>query len=94
MGNPTADAALFRERSPLPYLDRVKAPLLIFQGAGDTSVPKAESDLLVAVLKGLKKPQEYVVYDDEGHGFTKRKNLVDHYRRTAEFFGKHLAPAK
>src|SRR5262249_53060934 len=54
MGNPKTDAALFRERSPLLYLDDIKAPLLIFQGAGDTSVPKPESDLLAAVLKELK----------------------------------------
>lgn len=92
MGNPKADAALFRERSPLPYLDDIKAPLLIFQGAGDTNVPKAESDLLVAVLKELKKPHEYIVYEDEGHGFTRRKNLLDHYRRTVDFFVKELQP--
>jgi dipeptidyl aminopeptidase/acylaminoacyl peptidase len=90
MGNPKRDAALFRERSPLVYLDDIKAPLLVFQGANDSNVPKAESDLLVAVLKELKKPHEYVVYDDEGHGFTRRKNVLDSSRRTAEFFVKHL----
>jgi dipeptidyl aminopeptidase/acylaminoacyl peptidase len=90
MGNPKRDAALFRERSPLPYLDDIKAPLLIFQGANDSNVPRAESDLLVAVLRELKKPHEYVVYDDEGHGFTRRKNVLDSSRRTAEFFVKHL----
>jgi dipeptidyl aminopeptidase/acylaminoacyl peptidase len=92
MGNPKADAALFRERSPLLYLDDIKVPLLIFQGTNDSNVPKSESDLLVAVLEALKKPYEYVVYEDEGHGFTKRKNLLDHYRRTVEFFTKHLKP--
>jgi dipeptidyl aminopeptidase/acylaminoacyl peptidase len=90
MGNPKRDAALFRERSPLVYLDDIKAPLLIFQGANDSNVPKAESDLLVAVLKELKKPYEYVVYDNEGHGFTRRRNVLDSSRRTAEFFVKHL----
>jgi dipeptidyl aminopeptidase/acylaminoacyl peptidase len=90
MGNPKDDAALFRERSPLPYLDDIKAPLLIFQGARDTNVPKAESDLLVAVLRELKKPHEYIVYEDEGHGFTRRKNLLDYYKRTVAFFAEHL----
>jgi dipeptidyl aminopeptidase/acylaminoacyl peptidase len=94
MGNPRTDAALFRERSPLLYLDDIKAPLLVFQGAGDTSVPRAESDLLVAVLRELKKDHRYIVYDDEGHGFTRRKNLLDYYGRTAEFFVKHLGPRK
>jgi dipeptidyl aminopeptidase/acylaminoacyl peptidase len=90
MGNPKRDAALFRERSPLPYLDDIKAPLLVFQGANDSNVPKAESDLLVAILKELKKPHEYIVYEDEGHGFTRRKNILDSSKRTAEFFVKHL----
>ncbi|MGC1953829.1 MAG: alpha/beta fold hydrolase [Gammaproteobacteria bacterium] len=90
MGNPKAHAARFRERSPLPYLDDIKAPLLIFQGANDSNVPKSESDLLVAVLKALKKSHEYIVYDDEGHGFIKRKNLLDQYRRTVVFFTQHL----
>ena len=94
MGNPKTHAALFRERSPLPYLDDIKAPLLIFQGANDTNVPKSESDLLVAVLKELKKPHEYIVYPDEGHGFTRRKNLLDHHQRTAAFFVKHLGKKK
>jgi dipeptidyl aminopeptidase/acylaminoacyl peptidase len=90
MGNPRRDAALFRERSPLLYLDDIKAPLLVFQGANDSNVPRAESDLLVAVLRELKKPHEYIVYDDEGHGFTRRKNVLDSSKRTAEFFVKHL----
>jgi dipeptidyl aminopeptidase/acylaminoacyl peptidase len=90
MGNPKTHAALFRERSPLPFLDDIKAPLLVFQGANDTDVPKSESDLLVAVLKELKKEHEYIVYEDEGHGFTRRKNLLDFYRRSSEFFVKQL----
>lgn len=90
MGNPRTHAALFRERSPLLYLDDIQAPLLIFQGANDTNVPKSESDLLVSVLKELKKPHEYIIYDDEGHGFTRRKNLLDCHQRTAAFFVKHL----
>jgi dipeptidyl aminopeptidase/acylaminoacyl peptidase len=46
--------------------------------------------MLVAVLRELRKPHEYVVYDDEGHGFVRRKNVLDSSRRTAEFFVKHL----
>jgi dipeptidyl aminopeptidase/acylaminoacyl peptidase len=90
MGNPKRNAALFRERSPLLYLDDIKAPLLVFQGANDNNVPKAESDLLAAILKELHKPYEYVVYDDEGHGFTRRKNVLDSSKRTVAFFVKHL----
>jgi dipeptidyl aminopeptidase/acylaminoacyl peptidase len=94
MGNPKTHAALYRARSPLPYLDEIRAPLLVFQGAQDSNVPRAESDLLVAVLRELKKPYQYVVYPDEGHGFTRRKNLLDCYRRTTAFFVKHLGKKK
>jgi dipeptidyl aminopeptidase/acylaminoacyl peptidase len=94
MGNPRTHAALYRERSPLPYLDDIRAPLLVFQGAQDSNVPKAESDLLVAVLRELKKPYQYVVYPDEGHGFYRRQNLLDFYRRTTAFFVKHLGRQK
>jgi dipeptidyl aminopeptidase/acylaminoacyl peptidase len=52
--------------------------------------PLSPPILLVAVLKELKKPHDYVVYDDEGHGFTRRKNVLDSSKRTAEFFVKHL----
>jgi dipeptidyl aminopeptidase/acylaminoacyl peptidase len=94
MGNPKTHAALYRERSPLMYLDDIKAPLLVFQGAGDTNVPKPESDLLVAMLRQLKKDYQYIVYPDEGHGFTRRKNLLDYYRRTTDFFTTKLGPKR
>ncbi len=90
MGNPKTHAALYRERSPLLYLDAIRAPLLVFQGANDTDVPKAESDLLVAVLRQLRKPHEYVVYEDEGHVFTRRRNRLDFYRRSCAFFTSRL----
>jgi dipeptidyl aminopeptidase/acylaminoacyl peptidase len=48
----------------------------------------------VAVLKELHKEHEYIVYDDEGHGFTRRKNLLDFYTRASAFFVKHLRERK
>ena len=66
--------------SPIYKLDRIKGATMVQHGANDTNVPRAESDLLVAVLKELKKPYQYVVYDDEGHGFTRRKNVLDSSR--------------
>src|SRR5262249_28909516 len=91
MGNPQTDAALFHDRSPIHFLDRVRAPLLVLQGAKDTNVPRSESDALVAELRRLGKPVEYVVYPDEGHAFSLRKNRIDSITRTVEFFTRHLA---
>lgn len=91
MGTPKTHAALFHERSPINFIDRIKVPLLVFQGANDTNVPPAESELIHQALKKKGGPVELVVYADEGHGFTKRANRVDYYRRIVEFFKKHLA---
>lgn len=90
MGTPKTHAELFHDRSAINFLDRIKAPLMIFQGANDTNVPKAESQLIFDKLKELGVPVEMVVYPDEGHGFTRRKNKTDYYKKTVEFFVRHL----
>jgi dipeptidyl aminopeptidase/acylaminoacyl peptidase len=90
MGNPKDDAALFKERSAITYLDDLKAPLMIFQGANDTNVPLAEARLVQSRLKKLGRDVEMVVYPDEGHGFSRRKNLTDYYERTVAFFSAKL----
>ena len=92
MGNPKDDAELFRERSAITYLDDLKAPLLVFQGANDTNVPLAEAELVFDRLKKLGRDVGLVVYPDEGHGFSRRKNLTDYYERTVAFFSDKLAP--
>lgn len=92
MGNPKDDEALFKERSAITYLDDLKAPLMIFQGANDTNVPLAEAELVRDRLKKLGRDVDMVVYPDEGHGFSRRKNLTDYYERTVAFFTAKLAP--
>ncbi|MBI3550520.1 MAG: S9 family peptidase [Elusimicrobia bacterium] len=91
MGTPETHAELFKDRSPIHFLANVGAPLLIFQGANDTNVPRTESDQLYAKLLERRAPVGLIVYPDEGHGFTRRKNRVDHFKRTVEFFQKQLS---
>jgi dipeptidyl aminopeptidase/acylaminoacyl peptidase len=90
MGNPTKDSVLFADRSPMNFINQLKAPLIIFQGANDSNVPKNESDLLFNTLKKLGNDPSYIVYPDEGHGFTKRVNINDWIQKTVEFFQKKL----
>jgi len=90
MGNPTKDSSLFADRSPINFLDKLRAPLIIFQGANDSNVPKKESDLVFSALTKYGNEPEYIVYQDEGHGFTKRANINDWIQKTAEFFQKKL----
>lgn len=91
MGTPKTDSLLLVDRSAIHFIDKLKAPILIFQGANDTNVPQWSSDLFVAKLKKLKKPVDYVVYPDEGHGFTKRVNRIDYTQKTVDFFKHNLS---
>lgn len=93
VGDPEADREMLLERSPITYVDSVRAPLLVIQGAQDPRVVKAESNQMVERLKARGVPVEYVVFEDEGHGFTRRKNQIAAFRAAGEFFEKHLLPA-
>jgi dipeptidyl aminopeptidase/acylaminoacyl peptidase len=90
VGDPDEDAAMLRERSPITWVESIRAPLLVLQGANDPRVVKAESDQMVERLRGLGREVDYVVFPDEGHGFTKRVNTLRAYRLAADFFQKHL----
>jgi dipeptidyl aminopeptidase/acylaminoacyl peptidase len=90
VGDPDADADLLRERSPITYVDNVKAPLLMLQGANDPRVVKAESDQMVERLRQMGREVEYEVFEDEGHGFVKSTNRLRGFWLAAEFFERHL----
>jgi len=84
------DEALNRKVSPLYYVDKIRAPLLIGQGQNDPRVTIANSDAMVAALRKAKREVTYVVYPDEGHGFARPENNLDFYGRVEEFLAKHL----
>ena len=90
VGDPDEDAELLRERSPLTYIEDVQAPLLVIQGANDPRVVKSESDQLVEKLRSLDRTVEYIVFEDEGHGFTKRKNELATMRASVDWLERYL----
>jgi acetyl esterase/lipase len=90
VGDPETEVDFLMERSPITYVDNVKTPLLVIQGATDPRVVKGESDQMVEKLRELGREVEYVVFDDEGHGFTKRPNELKAYRLAAEWLERHL----
>jgi len=90
VGDPEEDAEMLRERSPITYVENVRAPLLVIQGANDPRVVKPESDQMVERLRELGRTIEYMVFDDEGHGFTKTANSLKALKATAEWLEKHL----
>ncbi|MFT5429757.1 MAG: dipeptidyl aminopeptidase/acylaminoacyl peptidase [Myxococcota bacterium] len=90
MGTPKTHAALFRDRSPLTWLDSLVAPLLVMHGENDADVLKSQSDTLVAGLKRRGRTPDYVVYPNEGHVFSRRENRKDVLDRIVAFFQRHL----
>jgi dipeptidyl aminopeptidase/acylaminoacyl peptidase len=92
MGDPTTEAgrAMLKERSPLTYVDRIKRPLLIGQGANDPRVNVAESDQIVEAMKARGIPVTYVVFPDEGHGFARPANNIAFNAVAENFLSKCL----
>lgn len=90
MGDPKTDGARLRRISPLFNADKIKAPLMVLQGANDPRVLKAESDDIVAAAKKNGVPVEYVIFPDEGHGFVKKENEIKGYTAVLRFLDQYL----
>jgi dipeptidyl aminopeptidase/acylaminoacyl peptidase len=90
VGDPDDDHDMLMERSPITYVDQITAPLMVIQGANDPRVVKAESDQIVEALRARGVEVRYDVYDDEGHGFTKRSNEIKAIADVADFLLDHL----
>ena len=90
IGDPVKDEKLLKEVSPYFHAERIKAPLLVAQGANDPRVKKAETDQIVQALEQRGIKVEYLVKDNEGHGFHNEENRFDFYRALERFFGAHL----
>jgi dipeptidyl aminopeptidase/acylaminoacyl peptidase len=90
VGNPVADSTLLAAASPVYHVDRIKVPLFVAQGANDPRVNKAESDQLVDALKKRGIEVQYMVKDNEGHGFRNEENRFDFYRAMEAFLKEHL----
>lgn len=90
MGDPATDAERHRAISPLFHTASIKAPLMVIQGANDPRVLKVESDEIVDAVKANGVPVEYVVFDDEGHGFSKRKNRIEASNSIVGFLNTYL----
>ncbi|WP_456409432.1 S9 family peptidase [Caldithrix abyssi] len=90
VGHPQRDSLLLAEASPVFHADKIKAPLFIAQGANDPRVNKAESDQMVEALRKRGVEVEYMVKDNEGHGFRNEENRFDFYRAMEKFLAEHL----
>jgi dipeptidyl aminopeptidase/acylaminoacyl peptidase len=93
VGNTETEVDFLKERSPITYINNVNTDvkLLVIQGANDPRVAKEESDQIVEKLKQNGISVEYMVFEDEGHGFTKYSNSLKALKASAEVFVKELA---
>jgi dipeptidyl aminopeptidase/acylaminoacyl peptidase len=94
MGDPVKDKTRFKERSPIYYVDQIKAPLLLIAGGKDPRCPPTEAEQVVQAIKKRGGTVEYKVYENEGHGFTKTENLIDQLTRMGDFLKKYDPPEK
>ena len=91
VGNPVTDKELLAEASPVLHADIIRVPLLIAQGAQDPRVNIDESDQMVAALKKHGIAVEYLVKDNEGHGFHNEENRFEFYEAMEKFLKRHLS---
>ena len=90
VGDPDDDREMLLERSPISYVDQIRAPLLVYQGANDPRVVQAESDQMVEALRSNGLPVEYIVDEHSGHGPSDRETAVKWWSTIADFLVTHL----
>jgi dipeptidyl aminopeptidase/acylaminoacyl peptidase len=90
VGNPDTEAEFLKSRSPVFLVDRIKAPLLIGQGANDPRVPRAESIQIRDALESAGRRVEYMEFADEGHGFVRPENRLAFFARAEKFLAETI----
>jgi dipeptidyl aminopeptidase/acylaminoacyl peptidase len=93
MGDPySADSVRHYEISPVFHGDKVQNPVMVLQGGQDPRVLQVESDEMVAAIREQGVPVEYVLFEDEGHGFVKKENQIEGYGKILTFLDTYLRP--
>ncbi len=90
VGHPEKDKELLTAVSPVFHADKIKTPLFVAQGANDPRVNKAESDQIVEALRARGIDVEYMLKDNEGHGFANEENRIEFYNAMLKFLDHHL----
>jgi dipeptidyl aminopeptidase/acylaminoacyl peptidase len=92
VGHPEKELELMKAASPVFHVDKIKTPLFVAQGAKDPRVNKAESDQVVEALKKRGVAVDYMVKENEGHGFRNVENKYEFYGAMEKFFAIYLKP--
>jgi dipeptidyl aminopeptidase/acylaminoacyl peptidase len=92
MGDPKTNKTLYEDRSPIFFVDKITAPLILLAGGNDPRCPKTEAMQVVEAVNKRGGTAEYHVYENEGHGFARVENQIDAYNRVASFLKAHVPP--
>ena len=90
VGDPEKDIEMLKERSPINFVNNIKCPLFIVQGKNDPRVTQSESDQIVEKLRSENKEVEYMVLEDEGHGFSKVTNQIKVWEKICTFLDSYM----
>ena len=90
VGDPETEVDFLMARSPITYVDQIKAPLFVIQGKNDPRVPYTEAEQIVAAARKNNTPVWFLMANDEGHGFSKKNNADYQYYATILFIKEHL----
>ncbi|WP_371246178.1 prolyl oligopeptidase family serine peptidase [Mycoplasmopsis agassizii] len=90
LGDPYLNEEYAKSVSPYFHADKIKTPLMIVQGANDPRVPLEQSELMISALKKNNIDVEYMLKDDEGHGFANEENRFEMYEKVEMFLAKYL----
>lgn len=91
-GDPQTQREMLRRLSPIHKVDQVQAATIVLHGANDTNVPVVEAEQVVESLQARRVPVKYVLFPDEGHGFTKITNRITAVVEITRWFADHLSP--
>jgi len=87
---PLSDPEFLKSISPIHKANKIKTPLLVIHGENDPRVPVGEARQIIAAIEKNGGVVDSLIFPDEGHGTSKRVNIIAEYRKQVEFFDKHL----
>ncbi len=90
IGNPESDSLLIVKQSPVFNLEKIKRPLFIAQGANDHTAPRIDTDRFVIKLKKRGIDVEYMIKENEGHGFSNEENRIEFFETLEKFLARNL----
>jgi dipeptidyl aminopeptidase/acylaminoacyl peptidase len=90
MGDPVKNKALYEDRSPINFVDQIKAPILLLAGGNDPRCPAEEAQQVADAVKKHGGVAQLKIYHDEGHGFSRVENQIDAYQRVSDFLKVHV----